>query len=181
MRRLWYLMWKELLELRQDPRLFGVIFIAPIVQLTFLGYAATTDVQERADRRRRSGPHAAEPRADHAVRCLAVLHGRRQPQHRCRARPLVRRKSRVDGPGDSRRLSRARRQRPSGDRAGHCRRHRLELDERRDGLCGEPGERLQRGACARAADRRRARTCRRGPSTRGFASGSTRSSKAATS
>jgi len=38
-------MWKELLELRQDPRLFGVIFIAPIVQLTFLGYAATTDVK----------------------------------------------------------------------------------------------------------------------------------------
>jgi drug efflux transport system permease protein len=45
MRRLWYLMWKELLELRQDPRLFGVIFIAPIIQLTFLGYAATTDVK----------------------------------------------------------------------------------------------------------------------------------------
>ena len=45
MRRLWYVMWKELLELRQDPRLFGVIFIAPIVQLTFLGYAATTDVK----------------------------------------------------------------------------------------------------------------------------------------
>jgi ABC-2 type transport system permease protein len=45
MRRLWYLMWKELLELRQDPRLFGVIFIAPIVQLTMLGYAATTDVK----------------------------------------------------------------------------------------------------------------------------------------
>jgi ABC-2 type transport system permease protein len=45
MRRLWYLMWKELLELRQDPRLFGVIFMAPIVQLTFLGYAATTDVK----------------------------------------------------------------------------------------------------------------------------------------
>ena len=45
MRRLWNLMWKELLELRQDPRLFGVIFIAPIVQLTFLGYAATTDVK----------------------------------------------------------------------------------------------------------------------------------------
>ncbi len=45
MRRVWYLMWKELLELRQDPRLFGVIFIAPIIQLTMLGYAATTDVK----------------------------------------------------------------------------------------------------------------------------------------
>jgi ABC-2 type transport system permease protein len=38
-------MWKELLELRQDPRLFGVIFIAPVVQLTMLGYAASTDVR----------------------------------------------------------------------------------------------------------------------------------------
>ena len=45
MRRLWYVMWKELLELRQDPRLFGIIFFAPVVQLTMLGYAATTDVK----------------------------------------------------------------------------------------------------------------------------------------
>ena len=59
MRRLWYVMWKELLELRQDPRLFGIIFIAPVIQLTLLGYAATTDVQERADRRRGPGRHAA--------------------------------------------------------------------------------------------------------------------------
>ena len=35
---------KELIELRQDPKLFGVLFIAPIVQLVVLGYAATTDV-----------------------------------------------------------------------------------------------------------------------------------------
>ena len=46
MRRLWYVMWKEVLELRQDPRLFGVIFIAPVVQLTMLGYAASTDVRD---------------------------------------------------------------------------------------------------------------------------------------
>ena len=46
MRRLWYVMWKELLELRSDPRLFGVIFIAPVVQLTMLGYAASTDVKD---------------------------------------------------------------------------------------------------------------------------------------
>ncbi len=38
------MMWKEVLELRQDPRIFSIIFIAPIVQLTILGYAATTDV-----------------------------------------------------------------------------------------------------------------------------------------
>jgi ABC-2 type transport system permease protein len=45
MRRLLHIMRKELIELRQDPKLFGVLFIAPIVQLVVLGYAATTDVK----------------------------------------------------------------------------------------------------------------------------------------
>lgn len=45
MRRIAFMMWKEVLELRQDPRIFSVIFIAPIIQLTVLGYAATTDVK----------------------------------------------------------------------------------------------------------------------------------------
>ncbi len=40
------IMWKELIELKQDPRLFPVIIVAPIVQLTFLGYAASTDVKD---------------------------------------------------------------------------------------------------------------------------------------
>jgi ABC-2 type transport system permease protein len=44
-RRLRHLMRKELLELRQDVKLFGILFVAPLIQLTFLGYAATTDVQ----------------------------------------------------------------------------------------------------------------------------------------
>ena len=44
MRRVFYVMWKELIELRQDPRIFGIIFIAPVVQLAVLGYAATTDI-----------------------------------------------------------------------------------------------------------------------------------------
>ena len=38
-------MWKEVIELRQNPRIFGIIFIAPVVQLAVLGYAATTDVR----------------------------------------------------------------------------------------------------------------------------------------
>ena len=37
---------KEFLELRRDPRLFGIVIIAPILQLTMLGYAATTDVRD---------------------------------------------------------------------------------------------------------------------------------------
>jgi ABC-2 type transport system permease protein len=46
MRRLRRLVWKEFLELRQQPRLFGIVIVAPIIQLTMLGYAATTDVKE---------------------------------------------------------------------------------------------------------------------------------------
>jgi ABC-2 type transport system permease protein len=46
MHRLRFLVWKEFLELRKDPRLFGLVVIAPILQLTMLGYAATTDVRD---------------------------------------------------------------------------------------------------------------------------------------
>ena len=45
MKRLGHIIKKEFLELRQDPRLFGIVIIAPIIQLTLLGYAATTDVR----------------------------------------------------------------------------------------------------------------------------------------
>jgi ABC-2 type transport system permease protein len=46
MRRVLHLIKKELLELRQDPRLFGIVILAPIIQLNVLGYAATTDVKD---------------------------------------------------------------------------------------------------------------------------------------
>src|SRR5687768_6103125 len=46
MRRLGVLVWKEFLELRQNPRLLGLVVVAPIIQLTLLGYAATTDVRD---------------------------------------------------------------------------------------------------------------------------------------
>ena len=46
MQRLRILVWKEFLELQMNPRLFGVVIIAPILQLTMLGYAATTDVKD---------------------------------------------------------------------------------------------------------------------------------------
>ena len=44
MRRTLFLIRKELIELRRDPRLLGLVILAPILQLTVLGYAATTDV-----------------------------------------------------------------------------------------------------------------------------------------
>src|SRR5690349_7388397 len=45
MRRLLVLVRKELIELRRDPRLFGLVVGAPILQLIILGYAATTDIR----------------------------------------------------------------------------------------------------------------------------------------
>jgi drug efflux transport system permease protein len=45
MRRVWYLVWKELIELKEDPSLFGIVIAAPILQLLMLGYAATTDIR----------------------------------------------------------------------------------------------------------------------------------------
>jgi len=44
--RLSVLVWKEFLEIRMNPRLVGIVIIAPILQLTMLGYAATTDVRD---------------------------------------------------------------------------------------------------------------------------------------
>ena len=46
MTRLLHIVRKEFLELRRDPRLFGIVIVAPILQLTMLGYAATTDVRD---------------------------------------------------------------------------------------------------------------------------------------
>lgn len=48
MRRIGFLVWKELLELRRDPRLVSIVVLAPVVQLVLLGYAATTDVRNVA-------------------------------------------------------------------------------------------------------------------------------------
>jgi len=43
--RVRFLVWKELIELRRDPRLFGIVIMAPLLQLLLLAYAATTDVR----------------------------------------------------------------------------------------------------------------------------------------
>ena len=46
LKRVGHLLTKELIELRSDPRLFGIVILAPIIQLVVLGYAATTDVKD---------------------------------------------------------------------------------------------------------------------------------------
>ena len=40
LRRVRHLVVKELIELRQDPRLFGILILAPIIQLFVLGAAS---------------------------------------------------------------------------------------------------------------------------------------------
>ena len=44
-RRIRTLIWKEFIELRKTPQLLRIVIIAPVIQLTMLGYAATTDVR----------------------------------------------------------------------------------------------------------------------------------------
>ncbi len=46
MRRTRFLVWKELIELRRDPRLLFIVILAPMIQLFLLAYAATTDVRD---------------------------------------------------------------------------------------------------------------------------------------
>ncbi len=44
MRTLINILVKELLQLKRDPKILPILFIAPVIQLTLLGYAATTDI-----------------------------------------------------------------------------------------------------------------------------------------
>ena len=44
MRTIFHIVKKEFLQFKRDPKMFGIILIAPIIQLVFLGYAATLDL-----------------------------------------------------------------------------------------------------------------------------------------
>jgi ABC-2 type transport system permease protein len=46
MKTIYHIIVKEFLQLRRDRRMFGLSFMAPVIQLMLLGYAATTDVKE---------------------------------------------------------------------------------------------------------------------------------------
>ena len=79
MRRTACLVWKELIELKEDPRLFAIVIVAPLVQLFMLGYAATTDVRDvpvviaDADRSRASRDVIARFAASPNFTLLAVV------------------------------------------------------------------------------------------------------------
>jgi ABC-2 type transport system permease protein len=44
MRTILHIIKKEFLQFKRDPKMFGIILIAPVIQLIFLGYAVTLDV-----------------------------------------------------------------------------------------------------------------------------------------
>jgi ABC-2 type transport system permease protein len=46
MKTIYHIIIKEFLQLRRDRRMLILSFLAPVVQLMLLGYAATTDVKE---------------------------------------------------------------------------------------------------------------------------------------
>ena len=151
MSRVIHLMRKELIELRQDPRLFGIVILAPILQLTMLGYAATTDVKDvpmvvvDADR------SVGEPRAAQPVRGVRQLLDCRRASARRddidawledgRAWMAL---SIPAGYGDRDRARRDRRH--PGGRG----RHRLEFDQRRARLRARAHRRLLEELIARA-------------------------------
>ncbi len=45
MRQILNILVKELLQLRRDPKILPILFVAPVVQLFILGFAATTDIK----------------------------------------------------------------------------------------------------------------------------------------
>jgi ABC-2 type transport system permease protein len=45
MKKVWYLVIKELRQVMRDSNMLGVIFVVPLIQLVVLGYAITTDIK----------------------------------------------------------------------------------------------------------------------------------------
>ena len=60
---------KELAQLRRDPRLFGLLLIAPILELTILGFVVTNDIRD-IDLAVRDNDHT--PQSREFVRALAA-------------------------------------------------------------------------------------------------------------
>ena len=167
MRRLRHLMRKELLELRQDPKLFGILFVAPLIQLTFLGYAATTDVKNVpvvvADADRSAASRELMERFEGSPYFTIV--------------GVVTSVNEVDSwlergtawvalgipAGYHERIGAA----DAGGRAGDCGRHRRELDERGTRVRAEPGGWLLAGAGSASGRPGRSAAARhRGPRAR---------------
>ena len=146
MRRILFMMWKEVLELRQDPRIFSIIFIAPILQLTILGYAATTDVHNvpvvivDADRSAASQALISRFSASGIFTIVDVVSSIERSRSVSGRRPAWMALSIPPRYGENLAA------RPARDAADCGGRIRRQLDQHRDGLCEQPDRRLRAGS-----------------------------------
>ncbi len=151
MRRLGFLVRKEFQELRRNPRMFPVIFIAPVIQLFILGYAATTDVKNvplivlDADRSAESRDLIGRFEGSPYFSIAGVTSSDAEVQRAIESRRAWMALSIPPQYGEM--IGRQR----AGDRAGHHRRHRLELGHRRPGVRVDAHHREGRGAGGRRA------------------------------
>ncbi len=154
MRRLLFMIWKELLELRQDKRMLPIVFVAPILQLVVLGYAATTDVKNvpmvvaDADRSSASRDLIQTFDASPYFTVTSVVRSVNEVAPYLESGRAWMALSIPVG------LRPERRRRPPDRRPARCRRHRRQLDEHRARVRLEPRGRLRPGPAGRAAARR---------------------------
>ena len=139
MRRLLHLVRKELLELRQDPRLFGDRHPRADRPADRAWLRGDDRREGRADRRSPTGSIRAQSRElvarFEASPNFTVVGIARLDR---RDRSVAGARHGLDGAGHSRRTTPSGRCRPAASHAaGGRRRHRLELDDRRDGLRDE--------------------------------------------
>ena len=171
MSRVLHLMRKELLELKQDPRLFGIVIIAPIIQLTVLGYAATTDVKDIP---------IVVVDTDRSTASRALIH-RFEASDNFKIVGMPGSTGEIDRYLDrgeawmalthSAGLRTEGGVRPADDAADRGRRHRLQFHRRGDGLRADRDRRIRPGSGGRGG----ARQCRSADwCSRRFASGSIR-------
>ncbi len=146
LRRVAHLVRKEFIELRQDPRLFGIVILAPIIQLGVLGYAATTDVKDvptvivDADRSAESRRLVDRFEASANFKIVGMVGSTTDIDKWLDARRCV------DGAHHSARLRPTDCRPAAGRAAGGCRRHRFQLDECRHGLRPRAGGGVRAGA-----------------------------------
>jgi ABC-2 type transport system permease protein len=136
MQRLLTLIRKELIELRRDPRLFAIVIVAPLVQLTLLGYAATTDVRDVplvvADEDRSAESRALVSRFEASQNFVIAA----SVSSASGDRRLPGLGPRLDGARHPGALRRTHPQRPAGAGAGGGRRQRRQLHQRGAGYAG---------------------------------------------
>ncbi len=159
MRTLLNILVKELLQLRRDPKILPILFIAPVVQLDDPRLRGHHRHQARRARGVRPRPHRRQPRPGRAASPAPRTSGwSRAVDAQRGARPLARQRPRPHRPHHPGRL-RGRARRPGAQRRGPAGGRRLRRDDRH----ARPGLRPRRARAARGGRRRSSRWSSCGP------------------